>query len=170
MDGFEALDVGCGYYPKGDVNVDLHPEASGHRTGKAEDEGSYLNTKIISNFVKADAGHLPFRDGVFRKVFSYHVIEHVQDHGLMLRELLRVSSGLVIVRCPHWLGEKRSDFHIHHFRQRWFLGAAEALGVSCNTRITERIGFPHEMFGLLLVPLEIEAIFWKKRNSEKKAR
>jgi hypothetical protein len=111
---------------------------------------------------------LPFRDGVFKKVFSYHVIEHVPDHALMLRELLRVSIGLVVVRCPHWLGEKRSDFHLHHFRQRWFIGAARALGVSCNTRVTERTGFPSEMFGLLQVPLEIEAIFWKREKMSAK--
>lgn len=171
MEGFEVLDVGCGYYPKGDVNVDLHPEASAHRTGKTENAGDTLNTKITSNFVEADAAHLPFRDGAFKKVLSYHVIEHVPDHELMLRELLRVSSGWVVIRCPHWLGEKHSDFHLHHFRRRWFIQAAKALGVSCNTGVTERIGFPTEMFGLLLVPAEIEATFWKpEKDSAKKVR
>ena len=89
------LDVGCGNTPRGDVNVDRFMEGTIHRGG------AELNVKCIPNFVLADSQHLPFRGGCFEKVVSYHVIEHVSEPMLMLKEMTRVSNHYVFVRCPH---------------------------------------------------------------------
>jgi ubiquinone/menaquinone biosynthesis C-methylase UbiE len=79
------LDVGCGHVPRGDVNVDLFVEATGHRVDKTRP----LDIRNIPNFVKADACHLPFRDNVFDEVISYHTIEHVLNPVLMIKEMIR---------------------------------------------------------------------------------
>jgi SAM-dependent methyltransferase len=48
-----------------------------------------------------DAGSpLPFADGAFGLVFATHVLEHVDDPLGSLRELARVSGGLVCVEVP----------------------------------------------------------------------
>jgi ubiquinone/menaquinone biosynthesis C-methylase UbiE len=68
------LDVGCGVTPTGTVNVDFVRSGENLHVGAV-----MLDPKTISNFVVADATHLPFKDGAFSLVFSSHVIEHVPD-------------------------------------------------------------------------------------------
>jgi ubiquinone/menaquinone biosynthesis C-methylase UbiE len=68
------LDVGCGYHPKGDVNIDLHPEPSVHRGSMCA-----LDVKQIPNFVKADVCHLPFRPHSFSRILMYEVLEHLPN-------------------------------------------------------------------------------------------
>ncbi len=82
-----TLDVGCGIYPKGDVNTDL-----------------IRREQKIPNFVVADAHNLPFKDGSFGLVYSSHVIEHVTNPTIMFNELCRVTKAKMIVRCPHRFG------------------------------------------------------------------
>ena len=122
---FEKLDVGCGHRPKGDVNVDLFVEATAHRAADQRvNDDVPLNVHRIPNFVRADACHLPFRDGAFGRSYSWHLIEHVQDPNLFLSEILRVSAEKVEVRCPN--GEYLScrnetkPLHLHDFSLDWF--------------------------------------------------
>lgn len=121
---FGILDVGCGHIPKGDVNVDLFPEPSAHRCvdQRVNDDVS-LHVHEIPNFVKADACHLPFRNGAFRSTYSWHVIEHLQDPEAFLQELMRVS-GEIEVRCPNGgylscRGEMK-PLHLHDLSLEWF--------------------------------------------------
>jgi SAM-dependent methyltransferase len=99
---FDVLDVGCGHQPKGDVNVDLHPEPTAHR---AADQRVCNDVKLdlrnTPNFVKAEASRLPFRDSSFNSVCSNHVLEHVLLPDLVLAEMLRVSDRWVEVHVPH---------------------------------------------------------------------
>jgi ubiquinone/menaquinone biosynthesis C-methylase UbiE len=92
------LDVGCGGDPKGDVNVDLYPMASPHR---AEAPDIDLRPQKIPNFVLADGQHLPFKSNSFDIVYSFHLIEHVNNPSLLVWELIRVASRKVILKCPH---------------------------------------------------------------------
>lgn len=122
---YELLDVGCGHRPTGDVNVDLHPEPSAHRcVDQRINDDVALHTHEIPNFVKADACHLPFRDGAFNNSYSWHLIEHLKDPGLFLTELMRVTAGRIEVRCPN--GEHLSckgemkPLHLHDFSRTWF--------------------------------------------------
>jgi SAM-dependent methyltransferase len=116
----KVLDVGCGHRPKGDVNVDLFPEASAHRCVDQRVNGDVaLHVHEIPNFVRADACHLPFRDRAFRKVYSWHVIEHLPEPEPFLAECCRVADEQIEVRCPN--GEYLScrgemkPLHLHDF-------------------------------------------------------
>jgi hypothetical protein len=70
----ETLDIGCGDRPKGDVNVDL-------------------NRQRAPNFVLASCEFLPFRDKAFRSATCYHVLEHLENPVLTVREVRRVSEA-----------------------------------------------------------------------------
>ena len=75
--GLITLNVGCGGDEWGDVRVDL-----AYRT--QTDVPSRLN-------LRADAHHLPFRDRAFEVTKCWHILEHLKDPHLALREINRVS-------------------------------------------------------------------------------
>lgn len=54
-------------------------------------------------FVIADAQNLPFKDGVFDKIFSIEVLEHLPDDRSALNDIYRVlkPSGTFILTTPH---------------------------------------------------------------------
>jgi hypothetical protein len=121
----KLLDVGCGHRPRGDVNVDLFPEATAHRVvDQRVNDDVPLKVHEIPNFVRAHACHLPFRDGAFEGSYSWHLIEHVQDPNLFLSEILRVSAEKVEVRCPNgeYLSckDETKPLHLHDFSLDWF--------------------------------------------------
>lgn len=140
------LDVGCGSKPSGDVNVDFFVRGWNSQEGDQK-SGEFLNPKVIPNFVVADAGHLPFKDSVFAVVFSSHVIEHVPNPLLMLKEMCRVSKRKIVVRCPHRKGSgAKKLFHLHYLDEKWFQSVVTKLGFQCKPFIrafdfpfTERI-------------------------------
>jgi len=131
---FKILDVGCGHQPKGDVNVDLFPGPTAHRSA---DQRIYddvaLDIRSIPNFVQADACHLPFVDGAVDEVFSSHVIEHVDEPELMLSEIVRVAYRKIELYCPN--GEHPSAFgeskplHKSRFHLSWFKHQLELAGL-----------------------------------------
>lgn len=115
----KVLDVGCGAnrtnpksVPQGTVNCDIQKPI-----------------RKVQNFVLCDAQHLPFVDKAFRKVFSSHVIEHVDNPFLMLKECLRVANKTVIIKTPFTLqplrnfGNETPNQHRCHFNKRWFIKA-----------------------------------------------
>ena len=96
----------------------------------------------ISNFVVADASHLPFKDGAFSLVFSSQVIEHVPDPKKMFAELCRVSKEKVLIRCPHKRGSgAKRPHHLTYIDEAWFRDAAQSIGVAHCERITA-VDFP----------------------------
>jgi hypothetical protein len=122
---YGLVDVGCGHRPKGDVNVDLFPEPTAHRcVDQRVNDDVALDVRSIPNFVKANACHLPFKDGAFKRSYSWHLIEHLVDPEAFLRELMRVSTEQIEVRCPN--GEYLScrgetkPLHLHDFSLQWF--------------------------------------------------
>ena len=54
-------------------------------------------------FQKQDLMSLAFREGSFSLVYCYHVLEHVLDHGAVLREIHRVlrPGGILFVGFPN---------------------------------------------------------------------
>lgn len=91
-----TIDVGCGKRKMGDVNVDIdrnvHPD------------------------VVCDVNNLPFRDAIFDVVYCYHVLEHKGvNPEKAIKELLRISNGLVEIQVPHWLSPnaKRDKTHVN---------------------------------------------------------
>jgi hypothetical protein len=130
----KVLDVGCGHRPQGDVNVDLFLEATAHRAADQRvNDDVALNVRSIPNLVRADALHLPFRDGVFEKSYSWHLIEHVSDAESFIAEMIRVSAGKVEIQCPNGVhpssyGESK-PLHIHRFTPSWFEVNMRKLGL-----------------------------------------
>lgn len=122
------LDVGCGHKPEGDVNVDLHPEPTGHRSFDQRFVGKALNTKKILNFVQVDGNFLPFSDNIFDEVYSSHTIEHNATPFRFLSELVRVSKNKIKVICPHRYS-KRRPLHISVLNGQWFRKALLILNV-----------------------------------------
>jgi SAM-dependent methyltransferase len=90
-----TLDVGCGgskryswHIIRGDINIDI-----------------LKPTYKIANFIQCDAHHLPFRTGVFDKIYMYDLIEHLDSPLLALREAHRVlkPGGLLELGTPNAL-------------------------------------------------------------------
>lgn len=154
LECFERLNVGCGNKADGDVNADLYVKPTRHRSS-----GKPILIRKIRNFVVCDAGHLPFKDKSFRVAESNHVIEHLDNPNNLLRELVRVTSTLVVVRCPHRLGERlsrrKSRGHIQFFSKGWFWRLAELNGLDVEVETSKWLHIPHEYVALFRVPLEI---------------
>ena len=79
------LDIGCGYKPQGDVNVDPFLEDTPHRNRNRE-----MNPKEIPHFVRATVEYLPFRP-VFKETRTDHLFEHLEEPLLGLMECARVA-------------------------------------------------------------------------------
>jgi len=76
---WKILDVGCGYTAHENATVVC-------------DVQDLSNVYKEKNFVKLKSNILPFRDKEFDFVIASHVIEHVKDVELFIKELQRVSS------------------------------------------------------------------------------
>lgn len=73
------LDVGCGTKPTGDVNIDY-----AYRTAQ--------------NFIRCDAHNLPFKSKVFKNSRCLTVLEHLNKPHDALKELFRVTNGVITIR------------------------------------------------------------------------
>ncbi len=152
------LDVGCGKQARGTVNIDLYPKEIEHRVRRER-----LNCHIISNFVVADAQHLPFKSHSFTEVCSSHVLEHIKNPYLMIREMLRVAKQKVLIEVPHMWNDvfhlRKKKYHINFFRSRWFHQSFK------NFIHTVKINykpFPHPLFPIMFLPYSITITIYKK--------
>ena len=150
------LDIGAGHRASGDVNVDLYPDDMFHRTASDGIEHE-CKSHCIPNFVKADGQHLPFKDGCFEEVLCSHVLEHVPNPVLMMREMMRVSRDRVKIVVPHRYGKHaKKKSHLHYFSNRWFERVLKGFPeVYSWTTEQSTYGFPTETFSLLRLPKEI---------------
>jgi ubiquinone/menaquinone biosynthesis C-methylase UbiE len=156
------LDVGCGHTPVGDVNVDLYKNPSTHRSrdqSKCED----YDLHAVPNLVVADAEHLPFKNNAFDYVYSNHVIEHVSNPEVMLREMVRVTKDIVHIKCPHrYASRKGMALHLNYFSCLWFYKTLRQLGMGIlHGDISLWRYIPNQVFPLFRVPAEIEVISCK---------
>ena len=76
---WKILDIGCGYTAHKNANVLCY----------VQDLSSVYKEK---DFVKLTSNILPFKDKEFDFVIASHVIEHVKDVEIFIKELQRVSS------------------------------------------------------------------------------
>ncbi len=133
------LDVGCGDNPQGDVNCDVK---SYWNDQIGDQRGCYfVNVKKIPNFVQCDAKYLPFRDETFTKVIASHVIEHVNDLSMFLKEVFRVAKEEVEIKCPHRLcSQAKMPHHVRYFNRQWFYDNLKRFGyvrVNCSHAMKE---------------------------------
>ena len=76
---WKVLDIGCGYgaHEKASVICDV------------QDLSKFYENK---NFIKLESEILPFKDNEFDFVIASHVLEHVKEVDIFIKELERVSS------------------------------------------------------------------------------
>ena len=123
---WNVLDIGCGYSAHKDAKV----------VCDIQDLSSFYKDK---NFIKLSEGNLPFKDKEFDFVISSHVIEHVQDVALFIKELERVSSKgyieLPTVLEDNLVFENKKD----HLWQMWFDDDKSKLIISKRVQFIEPI-------------------------------
>lgn len=156
-----TLDVGCGFDPRGSVNVDLCIRADLGQSGVSP-------PPKIPNFIKATAENLPFKTGSFDLVISRQVIEHLKKPLKALEEMYRVAPRIVI-ETYHYMGErlilgrkKRAWFkqrHISKMSFTWLRRASRILGLSVRHEyILTWNYFPSRFFPLFQAPGEIRVL------------
>ena len=99
--GVEVLDVGGGHcqlaQPLGErgfrVTITGSDDSCGTRAAARLPAGSY-------GYTTCDSLHLPYADQSFPVVLSFRLLPHVDDWQGLIRELCRVSSGVVILDYP----------------------------------------------------------------------
>lgn len=145
------LDVGCGNWPTGDVNLDLFPGKTVHRHYRA------LDVKVTPNFVKGDACRLPFKNEAFDTSFSSHTIEHVDAPVLLIKEMLRVTKMEVTITCLHKLGKfGKAKNHKNYFDKKWFIQTLNRLKVYSHQISIKQWAPLHKFVFFILFPLELE--------------
>lgn len=101
----ETLNVGCGAKAIGDVNIDLFPN-------QREQSVTPWNPKDIENFVLADAENLPFQTKVFKLIYAFHILEHINNPLKALREWKRVGKVVKIkVPSAYDIDQTRTHFY-----------------------------------------------------------
>jgi len=139
-----VLDVGCGNYPRGHVNIDPYTDLTFHRSSDSRP----LNTKGIV-FIKASGEYLPFKDNTFDLVFSNAVMEHSPNPSLFLKECYRVAKHQVKIIVPHRYARyklrlRQGKAHINFFNVRLFrkLLRGYSYNVECSFEAKPFIFFP----------------------------
>jgi len=67
---------------------------------KARSTSCLIGTHACTEFIRADAKFLPFRDLVFERVLSMEVLEHILDWKKAVAELVRVSNQDLVITTP----------------------------------------------------------------------
>lgn len=95
--GLRILDIGCG---NGDISQ-YFGAANCQYAVDVMDRRRPANRAF--EYVAVDSERLPFEDGFFDAVISHHVIEHVPDQRLHLREMRRVlkRDGVIYLATPN---------------------------------------------------------------------
>jgi len=92
------LDVGCGAKYRASIRLDVN------------------RTKGIS--ILGSIHHLPFRDKVFKTVFCFHVLEHIDFPKKALKELCRVGE-LIKIRLPLLFYHHKRKFDFRCLGLKW---------------------------------------------------
>ena len=107
-----VVDIGSGEKPfwRADVFVDRLSLGNVQRASK------FNTIHDIGIFIDSDANKMPFKDNVFDFSFASHLLEHVQDPGGVIAEIVRISkSGYIEV--PNGIIETIKPFDSH----LWFV-------------------------------------------------
>lgn len=104
-----SLDIGCGKNYEGDINLDRYIEDPDHFQRMRD---GTIDPRRIPNFILADAYHLPFRDEAFDEAVLNHVIEHLLEPSIALREVKRVTKHRVRIKIPSAMANIR-EAHLY---------------------------------------------------------
>lgn len=142
------------------MNLDLFIEATAHRSLEA-DMRSNTDVKLanIPNLIRAECTCLPIKDNVFDLTISNHLIEHVEEPLILLKEMVRVTKpdGKIRVTTPHMLSHSRKwILHKHSFNMAWFIRAFRVLNVELVGSKKNYKYFPHDYLALFRFPYFIQ--------------
>lgn len=137
FDPKSVLDVGCsiGVLVKAlrDIGVDAYGvDYSEYALSNAPKEiGTYLKR------VAVDKEKLPFGDGSFDMVTMLELLEHLQDHRLLIEETKRVlkKGGVVFVTTP-WDLSPEEPSHINIHPRKFWIKEFESLGFEYSRNAT----------------------------------
>ena len=106
-----VLELGSGNHPfiRSDVLLDKYLVDGSHRPAQLEKRTAVV---IDRPLICGDAEALPFVDGAFDYVASFHLLEHLDRPDLCLQECMRVASKGYIV-LPHKRYEKMFGWEAH---------------------------------------------------------
>lgn len=104
-----VVEIGSGHNPRfrSDLLVDKFIVDNYHRAGKA--------IKIDRPLVAADAYFLPFRDKSIDYLLASHILEHLEDPGRFLEEIMRVAKQGYL-ETPSTFCEDLFGFRFHKYR------------------------------------------------------
>lgn len=121
-----VLEIGSGDNPKprSDVLCDMLPEDDSQRGGKVT---------LDRPFIAADGHHLPFKDKSFDYIICSHVLEHADDPGVFISELMRVGKGGYI-ETPTEIGEKLYGWPYH----KWLINLHPSGKLIIKSKVRER--------------------------------
>lgn len=109
-----VVDIGSGDKPfwRADVFVDKLSLGDNQRTSHAP------TIHGIGKFVDSDASKMPFKDKAFDFSFCSHLLEHVEDPGKVIKEIIRVSKGGYL-EVPNGILENIYPFESHLWFVYW---------------------------------------------------
>lgn len=90
--------------------LDFSPSRSLYRKLKKTNEIEYFPTDLSTDFISEyqyDITKIPTTDQFFDFLFCYHILEHIDDDALAMRELQRVlkKDGIAFVQTPFQHGD-----------------------------------------------------------------
>ena len=116
--GKRILDVGCwwGWFVKYAREKGAYVTGFDCATSRVNDAIDFIGGEGLC---VADARHIPYRNKNFDVVFSYHVLEHVKEQGVMLQEIHRVlkDNGEIVLAVPNDFSLKALPYR----PMRWLL-------------------------------------------------
>jgi ubiquinone/menaquinone biosynthesis C-methylase UbiE len=147
--GKKVLDTGCGLgyganfmsgYATEVVGIDYDRETI------EQNKKSYSDKKNIS-FVEGTIPPLPFPDGTFDVVTSYHFIEHLNERKVFIGECIRIlkPGGKLLLTTPNTKKSfARNPFHVHEYtfdeiskELNSFTKNIELLGLNGNEQVNK---------------------------------
>lgn len=107
-----VVDIGSGDKPfwRADVFVDKLSLGNIQRASQSE------TIHNLGQFVNSDASKMPFKDNAFDFSFSSHLLEHVEDPGKVIKEMMRISRAGYL-EVPNGVLEVIEPFNSH----LWFV-------------------------------------------------
>jgi len=145
------LEVGCGSF-KGHTPL-LNSSFLHTDIQKTEWNKPFLD-------VVCDVCHLPFKDKSFENVYASHVLEHLDNPILAIKEMIRVSMKTVVIKVPHILSKVAKqatalpfDTHKNVFRRKWFTKVLKNYRFVCKVNYRPWLIFLNR-------PYEIEVIIF----------